>query len=340
MQQAQLSGWLERRLGVPLVGQAAVGGGCIHQAWALDLADGRRLFAKTNRLSELPLLRAEADGLAALAAGAGDLVIPQPLACEALGDQALLLLEWLPLAGAADGGGGGSGSSPGAVAVASLPRSLGPVAAVPANPATSRNPDPADPVTPAQAWGRFGAALADLHRRSLASSDGRFGWPQDNFIGSGPQANGWLADWGQFFADRRLAPQLALAAQAGQPLRQGEALLRQLPAWLNHHGAEPCLLHGDLWAGNGGLLVDGRGAIFDPAVYRGDREVDLAMARLFGGFPASVFAGYETRWPLPPGHGQRREIYNLYHLLNHANLFGGGYWRQAQASIDALLAAC
>ena len=322
MQQAQLSGWLERRLGVPLVGQAAVGGGCIHQAWALDLADGRRLFAKTNRLSELPLLRAEADGLAALAAGAGDLVIPQPLACEALDARALLLMEWLPLAGAASGSGGGLGSGPGAVA--SLPGSSG----------------PANPMAPAQAWGRFGAALADLHRRSLASSDGRFGWPQDNFIGSGPQANGWLADWGQFFADRRLAPQLALAAQAGQPLRQGEALLRQLPAWLNHHGAEPCLLHGDLWAGNGGLLVDGRGAIFDPAVYRGDREVDLAMARLFGGFPASVFAGYETRWPLPPGHGQRREIYNLYHLLNHANLFGGGYWRQAQASIDALLAAC
>ena len=108
---------------------------------------------------------------------------------------------------------------------------------------------------------------------------------------------------------------------------------------MDQHGAEPCLVHGDLWAGNGALLVDGRGAIFDPAVYWGDREVDLAMAHLFGGFPACFFAGYEGRWPLPPGHRQRREIYNLYHLLNHANLFGGGYWRQAQASIDALLAA-
>jgi fructosamine-3-kinase len=310
VQQTPLGDWLERRLGVPLVAQSAVGGGCIHQAWALDLADGRRLFAKTNRLADLPLLRAEANGLAALGAVAGDLVIPQPLACEACDDQALLLLEWLPLAGAAYGSSGGLGSSPG---------------------------DRPNPVDPAQAWSRFGAALADLHRRSLASSDGRFGWQQDNFIGSGPQANGWLGGWGQFFAERRLAPQLALAARAGRPLRQGEALLARLPAWLDQHGAQPCLLHGDLWAGNGGLLVDGRGAIFDPAVYRGDREVDLAMAQLFGGFPLGFFAGYGARWPLPPGHGQRLAIYNLYHLLNHANLFGGGYWHQAQVSIDALM---
>jgi fructosamine-3-kinase len=113
--------------------------------------------------------------------------------------------------------------------------------------------------------------------------------------------------------------------------------LARLPAWLDQHGAGPCLVHGDLWSGNGGLLEDGRGSLFDPAVYRGDREVDLAMARLFGGFPAPFFAGYEGRWPLPPGHDQRLEIYNLYHLLNHANLFGVGYWRQAQARIDTLM---
>ncbi len=333
MRQAPLGDWLERRLGVPLGALRPVAGGCIHQAWALDLADGRRLFAKTNRLADLPLLKAEANGLAALAAAAGELVIPQPLACEALGDQALLLLEWLPLAGAADGSGGGSGSTPGAGA--SVPGSPGPSAPSSAAHRPGDCPNPADP---AQAWRRFGAALADLHRLSLASSDGRFGWQQDNFIGSAPQANGWLGGWGQFFAERRLAPQLALAARAGRPLRQGEALLARLPAWLDQHGADPCLVHGDLWAGNGGLLFGGRGAIFDPAVYRGDREVDLAMARLFGGFPASFFAGYEGRWPLPPGHGRRLEIYNLYHLLNHANLFGGAYGRQAQASIDALMA--
>ena len=335
MQQAQLSGWLERRLGVPLAGQAAVGGGCIHQAWALDLADGRRLFAKTNRLAALPLLQAEADGLAALAAVDSALVLPEPIACEALGDRALLLMEWLPLAGASSGWEGGSGSGPGAVVSAPESHgsgSPGPVTGGSANQAPDRTR-----TDPDRAWGRFGAALADLHQRSLACSDGRFGWHRDNVIGSGPQANGWLAGWGQFFAERRLGPQLALAAQAGRPLRQGATLLARLPGWLDQHGAEPCLVHGDLWAGNGGLLADGRGAIFDPAVYRGDREVDLAMAQLFGGFPASFFAGYASRWPLPPGHHHRREIYNLYHLLNHANLFGGGYWRQAQASIDALL---
>lgn len=310
VQQAPLSDWLERRLGVPLAAQSPVGGGCIHQAWCLDLADGRRLFAKTNRLAALPLLRAEAHGLEALAAEAGELVIPQPLACEALGDRALLLLDWLPLAGAGPSLPGSPGSAP---------------------------PPFASHANPAQAWGRFGAALAELHRRSLASSDGRFGWQQDNFIGSGPQANGWLAGWGEFFAERRLGPQLLLAARAGRPLRQAEALLARLPAWLDQHGAGPCLVHGDLWSGNGGLLQDGRGSLFDPAVYRGDREVDLAMARLFGGFPAPFFAGYEGRWPLPPGHDQRLEIYNLYHLLNHANLFGGGYWRQAQARIDTLM---
>jgi fructosamine-3-kinase len=236
-------------------------------------------------------------------------------------------MAWLPLAGAASGSGGGSGPVLGG----------GPSAPGSPGPDAQRSADPSNPTDLAQAWSRFGAALADLHRRSLASSDGRYGWQQDNFIGSAPQANGWLAGWGEFFAERRLGPQLLLAARAGRPLRQAEALLARLPSWLDQHGAEPCLVHGDLWAGNGGLLGNGRGSIFDPAVYRGDREVDLAMARLFGGFPASFFAGYEGRWPLPPGHGRRREIYNLYHLLNHANLFGGGYWRQAQASIDALV---
>jgi len=89
-------------------------------------------------------------------------------------------------------------------------------------------------------------------------------------------------------------------------------------------------------AGEGGSAA-GSGALFDPAVYRGDREVDLAMAQLFGGFPSSFFAGYNATWPLPPGHRQRVELYNLYHRLNHANLFGGGYWQQSAASINTLL---
>jgi fructosamine-3-kinase len=96
-------------------------------------------------------------------------------------------------------------------------------------------------------------------------------------------------------------------------------------------------VHGDLWSGNAALLQGGGCAIFDPAVYRGDREVDLAMAKLFGGFPTAFFDGYERWWPLPPGHQQRRDLYNLYHLLNHANLFGGSYWSQSSACISSLL---
>jgi fructosamine-3-kinase len=116
------------------------------------------------------------------------------------------------------------------------------------------------------------------------------------------------------------------------------SLLEGAAAWLGGHGAEPCLVHGDLWSGNAALTADGRGAIFDPAVYRGDREVDLAMARLFGGFPAAFFDGYGAEWPLPADHHRRVDLYNLYHLINHANLFGGSYHGQCQVTIDLLLA--
>ena len=114
-------------------------------------------------------------------------------------------------------------------------------------------------------------------------------------------------------------------------------LLAWVPAWLEDHAPQPCLVHGDLWSGNASLLTGGAGCLLDPAVYRGDREVDLAMARLFGGFPEAFFLGYEEEWPLPEGWRQRVDLYNLYHLLNHANMFGGGYKKQAQTVINSLL---
>jgi fructosamine-3-kinase len=185
-------------------------------------------------------------------------------------------------------------------------------------------------------WRALGAALAALHRHSLGGAT-RYGWNRDNYIGAGPQPNGWCSDWGRFFVERRLKPQLDWLASNGGALRGSEELLRRVPEWLAGHDAQPCLVHGDLWSGNAALTVDGAGAVFDPAVYRGDREVDLAMARLFGGFPPSFFQGYEQEWPLPSGHRSRVSLYNLYHLLNHANLFGGSYQQQAQASLDGLL---
>jgi len=191
-------------------------------------------------------------------------------------------------------------------------------------------------------WQRLGGDLARLHRASLPLNRGRgYGFGSDNFIGSGPQPNGWLANWGTFFAQRRLAPQLELLRRSGVRLEGSDCLLEQVPGWLSDHEAQPVLVHGDLWSGNAGLLEGGGGALFDPAAYWAYREVDLAMARLFGGFPAAFFAGYQQEWPLPPGAEGRVELYNLYHLLNHANLFdggpGGSYSRQAQATIQRLL---
>ncbi|QVL54605.1 MAG: fructosamine kinase family protein [Cyanobium sp. M30B3] len=187
-------------------------------------------------------------------------------------------------------------------------------------------------------WRQLGESLARLHRASAGGNGGRgYGLDHDNFIGLAPQRNGWTPDWAEFFRSERLEPQLAWAAAAGQALTGAERLLALLPEWLNGHGPMPVLVHGDLWSGNAALLRGGDGALFDPSCHWADREVDLAMAELFGGFPPAFFAGYEAQWPLPQGYRERRPIYNLYHLLNHANLFGGGYWRRAQQCISSVL---
>ena len=186
-----------------------------------------------------------------------------------------------------------------------------------------------------EGWAALGVGLAQMHRRARGAA---FGWQGDRFIGAGPQLGGWGENWGQFFAERRLAPQFALAAKRGLHWPGRGALLKRVPSWLNSHGAEPVLVHGDLWAGNAGVIGDGRGCVFDPAVSYSDREVDLAMALLFGGFPPAFFDAYKKQWPLPAGHRQRRDVYNLFHLLNHANLFGGTYQQQCSGLIDKLLA--
>ncbi|MBK6336107.1 MAG: fructosamine kinase family protein [Betaproteobacteria bacterium] len=182
----------------------------------------------------------------------------------------------------------------------------------------------------------LGRALAVLHRHTAP----RFGWHRDSTIGTTPQENGWCDDWCAFFGERRLAPQLARVAAGGDAdlAAAGRRVIAALPALLAGHAPSPSLLHGDLWGGNAGALATGEPVIFDPAVYYGDREADLAMTELFGGFGRPFYAAYEAAWPLPPGYPRRRRLYNLYHVLNHANLFGGGYRAQARAMIDALLA--
>lgn len=178
----------------------------------------------------------------------------------------------------------------------------------------------------------MGRALACLHR---VPQGAQYGWHRDNFIGAAPQVNGWDRDWAAFFRDRRLRPQLLRAAS--YRLRGADTLLEAVPDLLRDHAPPASLLHGDLWSGNAAMLASGEPAIFDPAVYVGDRETDLAMTRLFGGFDASFYRAYQEEWPLPPGHEARGAVYNLYHLLNHLNLFGASYRAQAQATIDRLL---
>jgi protein-ribulosamine 3-kinase len=184
----------------------------------------------------------------------------------------------------------------------------------------------------------LGEQLAAQHRITKPC----FGWHRDNTIGLTPQPNGWMESWVGFFRERRLGFQLELAYHNGFATllqAQGERLLEALPLLLSGHEPQPSLLHGDLWAGNWLAGEGGVPFIFDPAVYYGDREADLAMTHLFGGFGASFYRAYESTWPLEKGHERRRDLYNLYHVLNHANLFGGGYARQARDTIDRLLAA-
>jgi protein-ribulosamine 3-kinase len=173
-------------------------------------------------------------------------------------------------------------------------------------------------------WAALGRTLAEAHCRSGP----RFGWSRDNYIGSTPQINAWCDDWAEFWRERRLIPQLELARRNGFDLRFEEDLLK-------NHSPQPALLHGDLWSGNAGFTSEGP-VVFDPAVYYGDREADLAMTELFGGFPREFYKAYEETYPLEDGYRLRKHLYNLYHLLNHLNLFGAGYLGQVQRTLGLL----
>lgn len=172
-------------------------------------------------------------------------------------------------------------------------------------------------------WPALARMLAGLHR----NTHDRFGWATDNWIGLSPQKNGWSEDWPQFFWDFRLSPQLSKANLKAKDLKIEKLFKSYKPV--------PSLLHGDLWNGNVGFTAAGP-VIFDPAVYFGDREADIAMTELFGGFPEEFYSAYERELPLDGGYETRKHLYNLYHLLNHLNLFGSGYRRQVEAALGFL----
>lgn len=171
----------------------------------------------------------------------------------------------------------------------------------------------------------LGRMLAEMHRKPGA----RFGWSRDNSIGSTPQENGWCDDWAEFWMARRMRPQIELAK------RNGFSISAPALRVLEGHKPQPSLLHGDLWIGNAGFTAEGP-VVFDPAVYYGDREADLAMTELFGGFPREFYEAYGAAFPVEKGYERRKHLYNLYHLLNHLNLFGGGYLARVESTLRLL----
>ncbi|MDC9725934.1 MAG: fructosamine kinase family protein [Gammaproteobacteria bacterium] len=183
----------------------------------------------------------------------------------------------------------------------------------------------------------LGKQLAQLHNHT----QNFFGWGINNTIGSSPQHNNREHDWLTFWQQHRLGIQLKLAAKngfSGRLQNKGQTLLESLHVFFDNYSPEPALLHGDLWGGNAGADPQGNPVIFDPACYYGDRETDIAMTELFGGFNSDFYTAYQTEYPLDSGYKTRKILYNLYHIINHVNLFGGGYLSQAESMIDQLLA--
>ena len=180
----------------------------------------------------------------------------------------------------------------------------------------------------------LGRQLAELHMIEQPY----FGWHMDNSIGSTPQPNHRSSNWVDFYGKHRLAHQFGLASLKREAFMGGDTLLDEFGYFFSDYSPTPSLLHGDLWNGNVSFDSNGKPFVYDPASYYGDREADIAFTHKFGGFPDSFYHAYNRNFPLNPGFSQRKILYNLYHELNHFNLFGGGYEYSAQASIKQLLA--
>jgi fructosamine-3-kinase len=179
---------------------------------------------------------------------------------------------------------------------------------------------------------RFGRTMAALHRHPCEEL---YGWPQDNFIGATPQVNSRSSDWIGFWRDSRIVPMLARLRGHSALEAAVRATIDLMPTLFDDgYVPRPCLIHGDLWSGNWGMLADGTPAVFDPCVSYSDREADLAMMELFGAPPLGFSKGYGA---MPEGYAKRKKLYQLYHLLNHAVLFGGAYASQALRCAQGLL---
>ena len=183
----------------------------------------------------------------------------------------------------------------------------------------------------------LGEQLAAMHQITAQ----QYGWDIDNTIGATHQPNAWSENWLRFWSEQRLGYQLQLAAKkghGGELQSLGERLLIEMPKLFSGRQINASMLHGDLWGGNVAGLKDGTPVIFDPAFYYGDREADLAMTYLFGGFSPDFYASYCNALPLDDGFEVRKIFYNIYHIINHLNMFGGGYHGQAINMMEQVLA--
>ena len=185
-----------------------------------------------------------------------------------------------------------------------------------------------------QSWLEMGRKLALLHQ---AGKENRFGWQINNTIGATPQINDWGSNWANFFAETRIGYQLRLASRRGGNFGNSSLIIETIREKLKSRNPQPSFVHGDLWSGNAACTTEGEPVIIDPASYYGDREVDIAMSELFGRFPQSFYDGYQQEWALDKGYDERKTIYNLYHILNHFNLFGSGYGNQADSMIRKIM---
>jgi len=181
----------------------------------------------------------------------------------------------------------------------------------------------------------FGQELAALHQNP---GENAYGFEQDNFIGLNIQINEWHDRWADFFAEQRIGFQLKLANREHEHFKDIGEIIARCHVQLLSHQPKPSLLHGDLWHGNAAMTQQGP-LLYDPASYWGDRECDIAMSELFGGFPQEFYRGYESIYPLDQAYQKRKKLYNLYHILNHANIFGGHYFAQAKNIIRELMPA-
>ncbi|MEG4855691.1 fructosamine kinase family protein [Microcoleus sp. B5-D4] len=281
----------------------SISGGCINQGYSIS-SSSRTYFVKINQACQVAMFEAEALGLQQMRQ-TQTIRVPEPICWGTEGNSAYIVLEWLDLG--------------------------------------SRGGD--------RAWEEMGRKLAEMHKYTPPSPPllrggeepnsgllrGVFGWDINNTIGSTVQINNWTANWAEFWAEHRIGYQLKLAKRRGGHFPQGERLLEMIPELLAGYEPQPSLVHGDLWGGNAGVTSTGEPVIFDPATYFGDREVDIAMTELFGGFPALFYRGYNQVWSLDGGYERRKSLYNLYHILNHFNLFGGSYESQANQMIKRVL---